>query len=349
MQCILLPACEAPHLYNLAHRRLDSTPLDTPKTLAIIAGNGVYPQAMARAARAAGVARLAVAAFQNETDPALTPLVDEMEWMRVGQLGKLLDFLQKSGASHAVMSGQIHPRNLFDLRPDLKALVVLARLKRRNAESIFGAIADEMKGIGVELLPATTYMEEHLAPAGLIAGPKLKPRGEDDLRYGFHIAKECSRLDIGQTVVVKNGTVLAVEAFEGTNAAIQRGGELGAKDAVDGQGFQAQPGFPLRRPRHRPPDPRSRPRRAAPRHRRRSRQDPAARTREAHRPGPGTPHHRFWPKTNDEFGEAGQPKVGAPCGCEVVGDENNNGHFARHSRKLSRTVWGALQRDFERV
>src|ERR1700751_1392287 len=101
--------------------------------------------------------------------------------MRVGQLGRLIGFLKRTGASHAVMSGQIHPRNLFDLRPDLKALVVLARLKRRNAESIFGAIADAMKAVGVELLPATIYMEEHLAPAGLIAGPKLKPRGEDDL------------------------------------------------------------------------------------------------------------------------------------------------------------------------
>jgi DUF1009 family protein len=206
--------------------------LETPHTLAIIAGSGVYPQAMARAARAAGVARLVVAAFQNETDPALEPLVDEMEWMRVGQLGKMLGFLQKSGASHAVMSGQIHPKNLFDLRPDMKALFVLARLPRRNAESIFGAIAGEMKAVGVELLPATIYMEEHLAPAGLIAGPKLKPRDEEDLRYGFHIAKESSRLDIGQTVVVKNGTVLAVEAFEGTNAAIARGGELGRKDAL---------------------------------------------------------------------------------------------------------------------
>ena len=206
--------------------------MDTPQTLAIIAGNGAYPQAMARAARAAGVARIAAAAFQNETDPALAPLVDELEWLRVGQLGKLLTILQKSGATHAVMSGQIHPRNLFDLRPDIKALVVLAKLKRRNAESIFGAIADEMKAIGVELLPATTFMEDHLAPAGLIAGPPLKPRVEDDLRYGFHIAKESSRLDIGQTVVVKNGTVLAVEAFEGTNAAMKRGGELGRKDAV---------------------------------------------------------------------------------------------------------------------
>lgn len=187
---------------------------------------------MARAARAAGVERVVAAAFQNETDPALGPLTDQVEWMRVGQLGRMLGFLQKSGATHAVMSGQIHPKNLFDLRPDIKALIVLARLKRRNAESIFGAIADEMSAIGVHLLPATIYMEEHLAAQGLIAGPKLKPREEDDLLYGFHIAKETSKLDIGQTVVVKNGTVLAVEAFEGTNSAIKRGGELGRKDAM---------------------------------------------------------------------------------------------------------------------
>jgi DUF1009 family protein len=206
--------------------------LETPETLAIIAGNGAYPLAMARAARAAGVKRLAVAAFQNETDPALTPLVDEIEWMRVGQLGRMLGFLMKSGTRHAVMSGQIHPKNLFDLRPDLKALVMLGKLRQRNAESIFGAIAEEMSKVGVELLPATTYMDDQLASTGLIAGPKLSRREEEDVRYGFGIAKETSRLDIGQTVVVKNGTVLAVEAFEGTNAAMKRGGELGRKDAI---------------------------------------------------------------------------------------------------------------------
>lgn len=200
--------------------------------LAIIAGNGVYPFAMARSARAAGVERIVAVAFTGETDPALASLVEEIEWMRVGQLGKMLGFLEKSGVRRAVMAGQIHPRNLFDLRPDFKALFVLARLPRRNAESIFGAIADEMKAIGVELLPAITYMDDHLAPAGLIAGPRIKTRVEDDLRYGFQIAKESSRLDIGQTVVVKNGTVLAVEAFEGTNEAIKRGGALGRGDAV---------------------------------------------------------------------------------------------------------------------
>lgn len=187
---------------------------------------------MARAARAGGVRRITVVAFRNETDPALASLVDEIEWMRVGQLGRMLGFLEKSGARHAVMSGQIHPKNLFDLRPDLKALLLLGKLRERNAESIFGVIAAEMAAIGVELLPATTYMEEFLASAGLIAGPKLGRRETTDVEFGFRIAKETSRLDIGQTVVVKGGTVLAVEAFEGTNAAIARGGELGRKDAV---------------------------------------------------------------------------------------------------------------------
>lgn len=206
--------------------------METPETLAIIAGNGTYPFAMARSARAAGVRRIVVTAFQNETDPRLAEIVDEIEWMRVGQLGRMLGFLKKTGTRHAVMSGQIHPKNLFDLRPDLKALVLLGKLPERNAESIFGAIAAEMTAIGVELLSATTFMEEYLATPGLFAGPALGRREESDVQFGFRIAKEVSRLDIGQTVVVKGGTVLAVEAFEGTNVAIQRGGELGRKDAV---------------------------------------------------------------------------------------------------------------------
>jgi len=206
--------------------------LDVPDTLAIIAGNGDYPFSMTRAARRAGVRRVVAAAFVNETRNELSEIVDDIEWMRVGQLGRLLSFLKKSGTQHAVMSGQIHPRNLFDLRPDVKALMLLGRLRERNAETIFGAIANEINAAGIELLPATTYMDDDLAPRGLIAGPPLSRRETEDLTYGFAIAKEISRLDIGQTVIVKGGTVLAVEAFEGTNAAIQRGGGLGRKDAV---------------------------------------------------------------------------------------------------------------------
>ena len=202
------------------------------KGLGIIAGNGVYPLAMAKAARAAGVERIVVAAFHNETDPALAELIDQIEWMRVGQLGRMISFFKKSGVTAVVMSGQINPKNLFDLRPDIKALLVLGRLKTRNAESIFGAIGDELEKAGVRLIDATSFMGDYLAQPGLIAGPKLEKRHEEDVRYGFEIAKEVSRLDIGQTIVVKNGTVLAVEAFEGTNVAIKRGGELGRKDAI---------------------------------------------------------------------------------------------------------------------
>jgi DUF1009 family protein len=130
------------------------------------------------------------------------------------------------------MAGQIAPKNLFDLRPDLKALMLLGKLKQRNAESIFAAIADELARIDVDLLPATTFLEDCLAPAGLIAGFKLNRREEEDVDLGWKIAKEIARLDIGQTVIVKNGTVVAVEAFEGTNEAMRRGGALAREGAV---------------------------------------------------------------------------------------------------------------------
>jgi len=130
------------------------------------------------------------------------------------------------------MAGQIAPKNLFDLHPDWKALLMLARLKQRNAESIFSAIADELAKIDIELLPATSFLEDFMAPAGLIAGPKLSRREEEDVDLGWKTAKEIARLDIGQTVIVKNGTVLAVEGFEGTNEAIKRGGALAREGAV---------------------------------------------------------------------------------------------------------------------
>lgn len=186
----------------------------------------------AKAARKAGVGRLVAAAFKNETEPVLEGLVDVLDWFRVGQLSKMIKFFRKNEIEKAVMVGQIAPSNLFDLIPDFRTLKMLARLKTRNAESIFGAIADEMAGEGIELILATSYLDEFLAPEGLVCGPKLKDRQLQDADFGFNIAKEVSRLDIGQTVVVKNGTVLAVEAFEGTNEAIKRGGKMGRGKAI---------------------------------------------------------------------------------------------------------------------
>jgi UDP-2,3-diacylglucosamine hydrolase len=206
--------------------------VQTPTVLGIIAGNGVYPRLLADAARRAGVKKIVASAFTDETDERLAGLVDEIHWMRVGQLGKLISCFRGAGVTNAIMSGQIAPKNLFDLRPDWKTLLVLARLKRRNAESIFAAIGDELGRAGITLLPATSFLEDCLAPAGLIAGRKLTRREEEDVAFGFEIAREVSRLDIGQTVVVKNGTVLAVEGFEGTNETIRRGGALGGKNAI---------------------------------------------------------------------------------------------------------------------
>jgi len=203
-----------------------------PASLFLIAGSGRYPALLIEGARRAGVQDINLAAFENETDPATAALADTVKWLRVGQLGGLLIAAKYSGATAAIMAGQIAPKNLFDLRPDLKALILLARLKRRNAETLFGEIAKQLDNIGVSLLPATMFMDDHLATEGHIAGPRLKSRVLEDIAFGFSIARETSRMDIGQSVVVKNGTVLAVEAFEGTDECIRRGGELGRGGAI---------------------------------------------------------------------------------------------------------------------
>jgi len=205
---------------------------ELPEKLGIIAGNGAYPRLLADAARKAGVQKIVAAAFGDETDPALDEHVNVLEWMRIGQLGRLLKFFRSQDIHHAIMAGQIAPKNLFDLRPDLKALMLLGKLKERNAESIFAAIADELAKIDVDLLPATTFLEDSLARPGLIAGPKLSSREEQDVEIGWNIAKEIARLDIGQTVVIKNGTIVAVEALEGTNETIKRSGTLAREGAV---------------------------------------------------------------------------------------------------------------------
>lgn len=201
-------------------------------TIALIAGNGIYPETFVAAARKAGVKKLVAAAFTNETKPELAAKVDAIEWFRVGQLGKMISFFKKQGVTQTVMVGQIAPKNLFDLRPDFRTLIMMAKLKQRNAETLFGGIANELAKDGITLLPATTFLEDLMPGAGHVAGPQIKKRRQEDAEYGFKIAKESSRLDIGQTVVVKNGTVLAVEAFEGTNEAVKRGGALGRGGAT---------------------------------------------------------------------------------------------------------------------
>ena len=177
-----------------------------------------------------GVKRIVAVAFEGETDPALAPLVDDIVWLRVGQLSKMIGAFTQRGIKQCVMAGQIAPKNLYDLRPDLRALAVLLRLKEKNAHTIFGAIADELRKDGVELVEATPWLEPLMPGTGFQIGPKLSDTQQADLEFGYRMAKETSRLEIGQTVVVKGGAVLAVEAFEGTDKCLARGGELAGSE-----------------------------------------------------------------------------------------------------------------------
>jgi UDP-2,3-diacylglucosamine hydrolase len=199
------------------------------ESIGLLAGNRSLPLLFARQARAAGVKRIVAVAFEGETDPALVPLVDEVVWVKVGQLSKLIAAFTGRGVKQCVMLGQVAPRNLYEVRPDLRAMGVLFRLKERNAHTIFGAIADELQKDGVELIEATPWLQPLMPGAGFRLGRKLSEAQRADVAFGFRMAKEVSRLEIGQLVVVKEGTVLAVEGFEGTDQCLARGGELAGK------------------------------------------------------------------------------------------------------------------------
>ena len=203
--------------------------MDSIEALGIIAGNRSLPLMLAEQARKMGVKRLVAAAFEGETDPAVASLVDEIVWLKVGQLSKLISVFTDRGIKQCVMVGQIAPKNLYDVRPDLRAMGLLLRLKEKNAHTIFGAIADELKKDGVEVIEALPWLTPLMPANGFHIGPKLNDEQKADVDFGFQIAKEVSRLEIGQIVVVKNGTVLAVEGFEGTDKCLARGGELAGK------------------------------------------------------------------------------------------------------------------------
>lgn len=206
---------------------------DARRPVALIAGQGLYPQLVAKAIRAAGIP-LRLVAFEEETPPELIATFGKNDFrlLKVGQLGHMLDALKDFGAGYAYMAGQITPRRLFKgLHPDLKATRILFSLKRRNAETIFGAIAKEIEALGVTLLDARSFLDAQLATAGPMTGRKF-PIEQDYLDHGIQIARECARLDIGQGCVVRKGTVLAVEAYEGTDEMLRRAGTLKTEETL---------------------------------------------------------------------------------------------------------------------
>ncbi len=200
--------------------------------LGIIAGKGVYPRILAASAKQQGVKRVFAVAFKGETDRRIGQAADEVQWIHIGLLGAMLEAFRKSGVKKAVMAGQITPTHLFNLRMDRAMLDLLGRLKERNADTIFGALAEELAKIGIELMPAYLFMESSMPSPGLLTKKAPDDRERKDIELGLKVAKTTSGLEIGQTVVVKEGTILAVEAFEGTDKAIRRAGRLGGKGSV---------------------------------------------------------------------------------------------------------------------
>lgn len=210
------------------------TDFDKSAKIAILAGKGAYPSLLKDRLDAAGIPN-ALMAFVGETAPELWARFDDSQraCANVGQLGHLLKNLKKVGARYAIMAGQITPKKLFKgMKPDLKAILVLATLKRKNAETIFGAIADQLQKIGVDMLDARAFLDDSLAPKGFFCGANMKNILPEHIEHAMHIARECARLDIGQGCVVSRGTVLAVEAFEGTDAMLERAATFGAKDCI---------------------------------------------------------------------------------------------------------------------
>jgi UDP-2,3-diacylglucosamine hydrolase len=207
--------------------RLRTTGYGLMTKYGLIAGNGRFPSMVLEGARARGV-EIAVAAIKEETSPDVEKLASRVEWIGVGQLGKMLNFFKRENVTHAIMAGQVKHHQIFRLNalPDLRMVKMLARLATKNTDSLLGAVADELAGEGITLVDSTTFLDKYLAVEGVMG--KRAPNKEEytDIEFGLGIAREVARLDIGQTIAVKDQAVVAVEAMEGTDAVILRAGEI---------------------------------------------------------------------------------------------------------------------------
>lgn len=200
--------------------------------IGLIAGNGALPRLFARAARAKGLEVFAVG-HVGETDPELAAEVERLDWVKVGQVGRIERLLRDQGVAEAVLAGGFsRMRAVQQLRPDLGMFRVAARLRSFRDDALLRAAADEFQAAGIRIVAPTELLREILATEGHLAGPPLEAGQERDVALGEEVATLLGRADVGQTVVVKNGHVLAVEAVEGTDACIRRGAELGGPAVV---------------------------------------------------------------------------------------------------------------------
>ena len=216
-------------------RTLSSSTLPLPPTgawIGLIAGSGRFPIIFAENARKLGF-RVSAVAHRGETAPELEQVVDRIHWVRIGQFGKIIRALKGDGVEQAVMLGGMKKTHLFaDVRPDFRAMAFFTKLKAWKDDHILRAMADDLKDEGITIRESTFGLSNLVVPEGTLTRRRLSRKEREDVSYGWNIAKEVGRMDIGQCVVVKDRVIVAVEAVEGTDETIRRGGCLARRGAV---------------------------------------------------------------------------------------------------------------------
>jgi len=202
------------------------------KTLGLIAGNGTFPLLLAEEAKRQGD-HMIVVALKEEADPAIEPHSEQFTWLSIGQLGKIIHFFKEHGVTQAIMAGQVKHTQLFkNIIPDLRAAKVLAKVINKKAESVLSMVIQEFEGEGIQFLPSTSYLEHWMCPLGVLTTQRPSSTEEEDIAFGLPLTRSLAREDIGQTIVVKDKTVVAVEAMEGTDACIRRAGDIAGPGCV---------------------------------------------------------------------------------------------------------------------
>jgi UDP-2,3-diacylglucosamine hydrolase len=206
--------------------------MDTDK-IGLIAGNGRFPLLFAKAAQDKGI-KITAVAIKGDTSCRIGRLVDKLFWVKAGQLSRLFEIFQQEGIKKVIMAGQVNPKNLFDKRlfPDEELKKLLENIRNKKADTIFSAVAEKLKSQGIDLIDSTTLLDDFLCPAGVFTKKSPTESEWEDIRFGKEIAKSIAYFDIGQTVVIKEKAIVAVEALEGTDAAILRGGRIANGNAI---------------------------------------------------------------------------------------------------------------------
>ncbi len=207
-------------------------PDPTGESIGLIAGNGRFPLIFAETAKREGV-RVVAVAHRGETQEAIESLVDALTWVRIGELGKMIRAFRDAGVKRAVMAGGLSKAGVFrGGRPDFRGAMFLARMRSFRDDALLRGIAAEFENDGIAIVPSTTFLSSIVTKPGVLGQVAPKRKEWTDIAYGFRVAKEIGRFDVGQSIVVRGGVALAVEGMEGTDACIRRGGDLGAGNAI---------------------------------------------------------------------------------------------------------------------